>query len=55
MDESKTILLIDDSQQDLSLMKHALNAAQFKASLQVVGNGHEALKYLNGDGVYIDR
>ncbi|MEY2408882.1 MAG: hypothetical protein QOF48_1552 [Verrucomicrobiota bacterium] len=55
MNERQTILLVDDSDDDLSLMRHACRAAQFQATLQTVNNGDEALAYLKGEGVYADR
>ena len=55
MDEKQTILLVDDSEDDLLLMKHACEAAHFKPSVRTVGNGEEALAYLQGAGVFGDR
>lgn len=55
MDEKQTILLVDDIDDDLSLMKHACRAAHFKASLQTVNNGEEAIAYLKGEGIYANR
>jgi CheY-like chemotaxis protein len=36
-------------------MKHAYRSAHFKASLQTVNNGEEAIAYLQGQGPYSDR
>ena len=55
MNEKQTILLVDDSDDDLSLMKHACRAAHFNASLQTVNNGEEAIAYLKGEGVFTNR
>jgi CheY-like chemotaxis protein len=55
MNEKQTILLVDDSDDDVSLMKHACRAAHFKASLQTVNDGEEALEYLKGEGAFADR
>ena len=55
MDEKQTILLIDDSEDDLVLMKHALLMAKFKPSVQTVSNGEEAVAYLKGEGICADR
>lgn len=55
MNEEQTILLADDSEDDLSFMRHAYRAAHFKASLQTVNDGGEAIAYLKGEGVYADR
>jgi CheY-like chemotaxis protein len=55
MNERQTILLADDSEDDLSFMQHAYRAAHFNASLQTVKDGEEAIAYLKGDGNYADR
>ena len=55
MNEQQTILLADDSEDDLSFMRHACQAAHFKASLQTVNDGEEAIAYLKGEGIYADR
>ena len=55
MDEKQTILLVDDIDDDLSLMKHACRTAHFKASMQTVNNGEEAIAYLKGEGIYANR
>jgi len=55
MNEQQTILLADDSEDDLSFMRHAYRAAHFKASLQTVNDGEEAIAYLKGEGIYADR
>jgi CheY-like chemotaxis protein len=55
MDEKQTILLVDDIDDDLSLMRHACRAAHFKASMQTVNNGEEAISYLKGEGIYANR
>jgi CheY-like chemotaxis protein len=55
MNENQTILLVDDSDDDLSLLKHACRAAHFQASLQTVSNGEEAMAYLEGKGAFADR
>ena len=55
MDEKQTILLVDDIDDDLSLMKHACRAAHFKASMQTVNNGEEAIAYMKGEGIYANR
>lgn len=55
MNENQTLLLVDDSEDDLSLMKHACDAAHFRATLQTVNSGEEATAYLAGEGKYHDR
>jgi CheY-like chemotaxis protein len=55
MNEAQTILLVDDSEDDLLLTKHAFRAAEFHVRLQMLQNGEEAIDYLNGEGPYADR
>ncbi len=55
MNEKQTILLVDDSENDLFLMQRAFKKAEFNQPLQMARNGQEAIAYLNGDGVYGDR
>jgi len=55
MNENQTLLLVDDSEDDLSLMRHACHAARFRAQLQTVSSGEEAMAYLAGEGIYHDR
>jgi CheY-like chemotaxis protein len=55
MNEKQTILLVDDSDDDLVLMKHACQTAHFKASVKTVTNGEEAIAYLRGDGTFSNR
>jgi CheY-like chemotaxis protein len=55
MNEQKTILLVDDSADNLMLMREALGMAKCIHPLQAVQNGEEAIEYLNGGGPYSDR
>jgi CheY-like chemotaxis protein len=55
MNGKQTILLVDDSENDLFLMRAAFRKAHFDAALQEVHNGEEAITYLQGDGPYADR
>lgn len=55
MNEKQTILLVDDSDDDLVLMKHACQAAHFKPSVRTVSNGEDAMSYLKGEGAYASR
>jgi CheY-like chemotaxis protein len=55
MNEGKTILLVEDSEDDLSLMRHAFQEAKSKYPVQEVRNGEEAIAYLKGEGPYGDR
>ena len=55
MNENETILLVDDSENDLILMRRAFQKAGFNNPLREVRNGEEAIAYLQGEGVYDDR
>jgi CheY-like chemotaxis protein len=55
MNFRQVILLVDDSEFDVLLMRAALKRAEFDPSLQVVINGEEAIAYLAGTGIYSDR
>lgn len=55
MNQQQVILLVDDSDNDLSLLRNAFRAANFQAALRMVSNGEEAISYLQGGGEYADR
>ena len=55
MNDKQTILLVDDSENDLALMRIAFKKAGYNSPLQEVHNGEEAIAYLQGDGPYSDR
>ena len=55
MNERQTILLVDDSENDLRLMRVGFEKAEFNNPLQTARNGEEAITYLKGEGVYGDR
>ena len=55
MTNQQTILLVDDSENDLTLMNIAFRRAGLNSPLQVVHNGEEAIAYLAGEGRYTDR
>jgi CheY-like chemotaxis protein len=55
MNYNHTILLVDDSPNDLLLMRAAFEKATFHCPLQESHDGEEAIAYLNGDGGYGDR
>ena len=55
MNEYQTILLVDDSVNDLMLLRLAFQKAEFKNQLQIVHNGEDAIAYLKGEGDYSDR
>ena len=55
MSEEQTILLVDDGENDLILMRAAFKMAEFSIPLREVHNGEEAIAYLKGSGTYGDR
>ncbi len=50
-----TILLVEDSDDDVFLMKRTLNAAGVVNPVQVVTDGEQAVDYLAGNGAYANR
>jgi CheY-like chemotaxis protein len=52
---SAVILIAEDDDNDVLLIKRAFNQAQFETQLQVVSTGEEAIAYLKGDAPYEDR
>src|SRR5437773_12224722 len=50
-----TILLADDSEDDILLVSHAFEQAGIANPLAVVRDGEEAIAYLEGKGQYGDR
>lgn len=55
MSESKTILLVEDNEDDVFLMRRALKKADINSPVQVVVDGQQALDYLAGNGQFSDR
>ena len=51
----KTVLLVEDSENDVFLMKMACQRTGIPHSLQIVNDGDAAIKYLMGNGAYADR
>lgn len=51
----KPILLVEDNEDDIFLMKRALKAANFDNPLAVVTDGQQAVDYLSGAAEYADR
>lgn len=49
------ILLAEDDQNDIELMRRAFGAAAIPNPLLVVENGKEAVEYLGGKGMFQDR
>lgn len=50
-----TILYVDDDDNDVVLLKHAIRSAQLNFNVQAVNNPEEASAYLDGEGPYSDR
>jgi CheY-like chemotaxis protein len=55
MPSSRTILLVDDSEDDRILLRRAFQKAGVINPVQEVVSGDAAIAYLNGDGPYQDR
>lgn len=51
---NRTILLVEDNEDDVFLMKRALREAGIENPLQIVEDGQEAIDYLSGTGRYAD-
>lgn len=50
-----TILYVDDDDNDVVLLKHAIRSAQLNFSVQVANDPEQASAYLDGEGPYSDR
>jgi CheY-like chemotaxis protein len=55
MTNSRTILLVEDNEDDVFLMKRALRDARIANPVLVLQSGAEAIDYLAGTGKYDDR
>ena len=55
MSANEFILLVDDDENDVLLLQRAFKKASLHDWLRVVTDGHEAISYLGGRGVYADR
>jgi CheY-like chemotaxis protein len=55
MEKSAQILLVEDNRMDVELTLDAFQEAKLHNTIQVVGNGKDALDYLFGRGKYADR
>jgi CheY-like chemotaxis protein len=49
------ILLVEDNEEDIVLLKRAFRNAHVANPLRVVKDGEEAIRYLAGNGTYADR
>jgi CheY-like chemotaxis protein len=52
---NQAILLVEDSEHDVFLMKRALKQAEIQNPVYVVGDGERAIDYLAGNGEFADR
>src|SRR6476660_7885214 len=55
MTPASAILLVEDNDDDVFLMKHALASAGVSNAVLVVESGQRAVDYLSGEGPYSDR
>ena len=55
MTASRAILLVEDNEDDLFLIKRALQSARIVNPVLVVETGQEAIDYLSGVGKFADR
>lgn len=55
MNESNTILLVEDDRDDVFIFGRALKSARIGNPLVVVRSGQEAVDYLSHEGAYTDR
>ena len=55
MGEPRTILIVEDSPDDLLLIRRAFERGQIASPVHVVFDGEEALAYLAGENQYADR
>jgi CheY-like chemotaxis protein len=53
--QPRNILLVEDNEDDVFLMRRTLRAVDQPVNLQVVTDGQRAMDYLSGDGAYADR
>jgi CheY-like chemotaxis protein len=52
---NRALLLVEDNEDDVFLMKRALKQAEIQNPMYVVGNGEQAIDYLAGNGEFQDR
>ncbi|HEX9454766.1 MAG TPA: response regulator [Candidatus Binatia bacterium] len=55
MTTNRALLLVEDNEDDVFLMKRALKEAHVSNQLYIVEDGQEALDYLAGTGKFTDR
>jgi len=55
MDTKRLILIVEDDKDDIDLLTAAIRRANVPNPVKVVADGEEAIKYLEGDGLFEDR
>ena len=55
MDSDHCILLVEDSADDVKLLKRAMRKAAVSCPVHIVADGDKAIEYLDGAGAYADR
>jgi CheY-like chemotaxis protein len=55
MTEPATILIADDEPSDVGALTRLFEKLKIRNPLQSVSDGHEAISYLCGEGIYADR
>jgi CheY-like chemotaxis protein len=55
MSDEAVILLVEDREDDIALIRKAFSKAYVPNPLQIVRNGEEAIAYLEGEGKYANR
>ena len=53
--ETDFILLVEDNEDDVALLKHALEHAGIRSPMHWVQTTEAAINYLAGEGIYADR
>src|SRR6185436_17237890 len=51
----RLLLVVDDQEDDQALLAWMLRKAGVQNAVRFLRDGHEAVRYLNGDGRYADR
>ncbi|MDB6055084.1 MAG: response regulator receiver protein [Verrucomicrobiales bacterium] len=55
MSQTNTILIVEDNQDDIFLMRRALKSSRIRNPIQIVEDGQKAIDYLQGASPYSDR
>ncbi|MDB6108308.1 MAG: response regulator receiver protein [Pedosphaera sp.] len=55
MNDEKTILIVDDYNDDVVFLKHVMKKAGVVNPVMQVNTGEEAMHYFKGEGVFADR